>query len=488
MNTPLRRLSTVVTVMFLALMMAATWVQFVQAQSLNSDQRNVRTLYREFGNFRGPIVAGGEAIASSTPVDDSFGYQRSYANGALFAPVTGYYSIVYQRTGIEEWFNTELNGSADSLFYERLQDLVTGRQTRGASVELTIDPAVQQAAWDALGDQRGAVVALDPTTGAILAMVSKPSYDPNVLASHDLASVRAAWDSLLADPGDPLVNRAIAGDTYPPGSTFKLVTAAAALESGLTAETPVAAPRELTLPQTSTVLHNFGGSACSSTGAMTLADALRISCNTAFAQIGLDLGADELRAQAEAFGFDAPLNVPMPVTESRFPTDPDAPQTALSAIGQYEVRVTPLQMAMVAAAIGNGGVQMTPYLVQAVRSQDLTVVDETEPSELGRPISASTATQLRDMMVGVVANGTGRSAQISGVTVAGKTGTAQTTDDVAPHAWFTAFAPADAGATPRVAVAVVVENGGSMGNEATGGAVAAPIARAVIEAALARTP
>ncbi|GEN81500.1 peptidoglycan D,D-transpeptidase FtsI family protein [Actinotalea fermentans] len=485
MNTPLRRLATVVTVMFLALMVGTTWVQFVQAPSLNSDQRNVRTLYREFGNFRGPIVAGGEAIVTSTPVDDSFGYQRSYANGLLYAPVTGYYSVVYGRTGIEEWFNTELNGSADSLFYERLQDLVTGRQTRGASVELTIDPTVQQAAWDALGDQRGAVVALDPTTGAILAMVSKPSYDPNVLSSHDLASVRTAWESLLADPGDPLVNRAIAGDTYPPGSTFKLITAAAALENGMTAQTPVAAPRELTLPQTSTVLRNFGGSACSSTGAMTLADALRISCNTAFAQIGIDLGADELRAQAEAFGFGSPLNVPMDVTESRFPTDPDAPQTALSAIGQYEVRVTPLQMAMVAAAIGNGGVQMTPYLVQAVRSQDLTVVDETDPSELGRPISATTATQLRDMMVGVVADGTGQRAQIPGVTVAGKTGTAQTTDDVAPHAWFTAFAPAEA---PRVAVAVVVENGGSMGSEATGGAVAAPIARAVIEAALARTP
>jgi peptidoglycan glycosyltransferase len=485
-NTPLRRLATVVTIMFLALMMGATWVQFVQAPSLNADQRNVRTLYREFGNFRGPIVAGGEAIASSTPVDDSYGYQRSYANGPLYAPVTGFYSIVYRRSGIEEWFNTELNGSADSLFYERLQDLVTGRQTRGASVELTIDPVVQQAAWDALGDQTGAVVAIDPTTGAILAMVSKPSFDPNVLASHDLAAVRAAWESLLADPGDPMVNRAIAGDTYPPGSTFKLVTAAAALESGLTADTPVAAPAELLLPQTSTTLRNFGGSACSPTGAMTLADALRISCNTAFAQIGLDLGDDALRTQAEAFGFGSPLNVPMKVTESRFPADPDAPQTALSAIGQYEVRVTPLQVAMVSAAIANDGVQMTPYLVQAVRSQDLTVVSQTEPSELARPISAGTAEQLRSMMVGVVENGTGRSARISGVTVAGKTGTAQTTDDVPPHAWFTAFAPADAGATPRVAVAVVVEHGGSMGNEATGGAVAAPIARAVIEAALAR--
>lgn len=481
MNTPLRRLSSVVMVMFLGLMLGATWVQFAQAPALNNDQRNVRTLYREYGNFRGPIVVGGQAIASSVPVDDSFGYQRVYANGPLYAPVTGFYSVVYGREGIERYFNTELNGSADSLFYERLQDLVTGRQTRGASVELTIDPVLQQVAWDALGDQRGAVVALDPTTGEILAMVSKPSYDPNALASHDFAATREAWAALTTDPSQPMANRAIAGNTYPPGSTFKLVTAAAALENGLTADTPVAAPQTLTLPQTSTVLHNFGGSACSPTGAMTLADALRVSCNTAFAQIGVDLGADELRAQAEAFGFDTPLNVPMRVAESHFPEDPDAPQTALSAIGQYEVRVTPLQMAMVAATIGNGGVQMTPYLVQTVRSQDLTVVETAEPVERGRAVSASTAAQLRDMMVSVVENGTGRAARIPGIAVAGKTGTAQTSDDVPPHAWFTAFAPAEA---PRIAVAVVVEHGGSMGSEATGGAVAAPIARAVIQAAL----
>lgn len=481
MNTPLRRLATITVVMFLVLMGAATWVQYVQAPDLNADQRNVRTTYREYGTFRGPIVVGEQAVASSVPVDDPFGYQRVYVDGPLYAPVVGFYSVVYQRSGIEEWMNTELNGSADSLFYERLQDLVTGRQPQGASVQLTIDPVVQQAAWDALGDQTGAVVALDTQTGAILAMVSKPSYDPNVLAGHDFTAVTEAWTALQADPTNPMDNRAISGITYPPGSTFKLVTAAAALESGLTPETPIPAPTELQLPLSSSVLRNFGGAACSSTGAMTLADALRISCNTAFAQLGLDLGADALREQAEAFGFDTPLNVPMGVTESRFPADPDAPQTALSAIGQYEVRVTPLQMAMVSAAIANGGVPMQPYLVAAVRSSDLTVVEETEPSELPRAVSTSTATALRDMMVAVVQSGTGRTAQISGVQVAGKTGTAQTTDDVAPHAWFTAFAPADA---PRVAVAVIVEHGGSMGNEATGGAVAAPIARTVIEAAL----
>ena len=257
MNTPLRRLTSVVVLMFVVLMGGATWVQFVQAPDLNNDGRNVRTLYREFDRDRGPLVVAGTSIASSTEVDDAFGYQRAYADGPLYAPVTGYYSLVYGRSGLEQAMDTELNGSADSLFYSRVQDLVTGRQPQGAAVELTIDPAMQQAAWDALGDQRGAVVALDPTTGAILAMVSKPSYDPNVLASHDTAAVTEAWASLIDDPTDPVVNRAIAGTTYPPGSTFKLVTAAAALESGLTTDSPLPArsramPAPLMPPPTTT--------------------------------------------------------------------------------------------------------------------------------------------------------------------------------------------------------------------------------------------
>lgn len=481
MNTPLRRLATVVLVMFLALMMASTYVQFVQAPQLNSDQRNVRTMYREFGQPRGPIVVGGEAVAQSVPVDDAFGYQRTYANGPLYAHVTGFYSFVYQRSELEQAMNTELNGTADSLFLQRIQDLVTGTQPQGAVVETTIDPAVQQAAWDALGDQRGAVVALDPTTGAILALVSKPSYDPAVLAAHDRASVSAAWAALNEDPAEPLANRALRGATYPPGSTFKIITAAAALENGMAPDTVIPAPRELPLPNSSSVLRNFGGSACSGSGEQTLADALRISCNTAFGQLGLDLGDDALRETAEAFGFGSRLDVPMRVTESSFPADPDRPQTALSAIGQYEVRVTPLQMAMVSAAVANDGVLLKPYVVDAVRNQDLEVITRTEPQELGRAVSAQTAAALRDMMVSVVADGTARAARISGVEVAGKTGTAQTTAEAAPHAWFTAFAPAD---DPKVAVAVVVEHGGDLGNEATGGAVAAPIARAVIEAAL----
>lgn len=484
MNTPLRRLATVVVGMFVVLMGGATWVQFVQADDLNSDGRNVRTLYREFGRARGPIVVGGEAVASSAPVDDAFKYQRSYANGELYAPVTGFYSIVHRGTMLEKAENDVLNGQADSLFLTRLQDLITGEQPQGSSIELTIDPAAQQAAWDALGDQRGAVVALDPTTGAILAMVSKPSYDPNQLATHDSAAANAAYQALLAAEGDPLVNRAIQGDTYPPGSTFKLVTAAAALEAGrVTPESVLTAPDELALPQTSATVKNYGGSSCGSGGQTTLADALRVSCNTAFAQLGLDLGADALREQAEKFGFgNDEQYVPIKVTPSTFPAKVNAPNTAFSALGQFEVSATPLQMAMVSAAIANGGELMAPYLVQTVRTADLDVVREADPSRLSEAVSPATASALRDMMVGVVDNGSGKAAQISGVRVAGKTGTAQTgRDDESPHAWFTAFAPAE---SPQVAVAVVVENGGAVGNEATGGRVAAPIAKAVIEAVL----
>lgn len=485
MNTPLRRLATVVVGMFVVLMGGATWVQFVQAESLNNDGRNVRTLYREFGRARGPIVVGGEAVAASTPVDDAFKYQRSYANGELYAPVTGFYSIVHRGTMLEKAENDVLNGQADSLFLSRLQDLITGKQPQGSSIELTIDPAAQQAAWDALGDQRGAVVALDPTTGAILALVSKPSFDPNALATHDSVAANAAYQALLEAEGDPLENKAIQGGTYPPGSTFKLVTAAAGLEAGrVTPESVLAAPDELALPQTSATIKNYGGSSCGSGGQTTLADALRVSCNTAFAQLGLDLGADALREQADKFGFDDPsLEIPIPVTASNFPDEVNAPNTAFSALGQFEVRATPLQMAMVSAAIANGGELMEPYLVQTVRTADLDVVREADPSRLSQAVSPATASALRDMMIGVVQNGSGTAARISGVQVAGKTGTAQTgRDDESPHAWFTAFAPADA---PRVAVAVVVENGGAVGNEATGGKVAAPVAKAVIEAVLA---
>jgi len=483
MNTPLRRLATVVLVMFVALMAGTTWVQYVQAEKLNADTRNVRTLYREFGNARGPIVVAGEAIALSTPVDDSYGYQRTYTQPELYSTLTGFYSVVNGRTELEKAANDELTGRGDRLFFSRIRDLLTGRQPEGAAVETTIVPAAQQAAFDGLGGQQGAVVALEPSTGKILALVSTPGFDPNVLASHDITAASAAYQALNSAEGNPLRSKATQ-ERYPPGSTFKLVTAAAALEGGqFTPETTLPAPVRLTLPQTTATIGNFGGGGCGS-DPITLANALRVSCNTAFGQLGLDVGADALREQAERFGFNDPdLTIPMPVVESVFPAEMDLPVTAQSAIGQRDVQATPMQMAMVSAAIANGGQLMTPYVVQTVRSADLSRVSETKPELYSTAVSPGTAASLRDMMVGVVDSGSGTAAKIPGVQVAGKTGTAQTSDGQAPHAWFTAFAPADA---PRVAVAVFVKNGGNAGDEATGGRVAAPIAKAVIEAVLAK--
>ncbi|WP_407319946.1 penicillin-binding protein 2 [Isoptericola halotolerans] len=483
MNTTTRRLAGIVMVMFLALLVSTTWIQFFAADRLNSDPRNARALYAQFGTDRGPIVVDGDAVASSVPVDDEWNYQREYARGRLYAPLTGYYSLVSGTSGIERAENDFLAGSADALWVERVQNLLTGSDPQGSSVELTIDAAAQQAAWDALGDQRGAVVALEPSTGKILAMVSKPTFDPNDLAVHDTGAANQAYLDLLNDEDKPLTSRATATH-YPPGSTFKLVTAAAALESGDYDETTVIdAPVTYTLPGTRTDLPNYGGEACAPSGEQSLADALRISCNTAFAKLGVDLGADALAEQSADFGFGEALDVPFTAVASSYP-DPDEltpDRVALSAIGQGDDKVTPLQVAMISAAIANGGEVMAPYSVDTIRDAELEVVSETRESSLGDAVSEDTASQLTDMMVSVVENGSGTAAQIPGLTVAGKTGTAQTTSEVPPHAWFTGFAPAD---DPQVAVAVVVEQGGSMGSEATGGRVAAPIAKAVIEAVL----
>lgn len=485
MNKQVRHLATVVAVMFLALMVSATSVQFFQASDLNNDGRNVRRIYREFGRDRGPIVVAGEAIASSAPVDDVFGFQRSYAQGPLYAHATGYFSTAFNAiTGLESTENEVLNGTSGSLLLQRIQTLVTGNQPQGGAVELTLDPAAQQAAAAALGDQRGAVVALDPRTGAILALVSTPSFDPNALATHSREDAQAAVDAYQADPGEPMTNRALAGDQYAPGSSFKLLTAAAALESGrYTADSMVPAPTEMQLPQSTQILNNPGNLPCGDgSGQVTFTQALRQSCNTPFASLAMELGDDAMREQAAAFGFGEELAVPLTVTPSRFPATESQAELAMAAIGQASVRVTPMQMAMVAAAIANDGVQMRPYLVARELTADLEVVSTTEAEELREPISASTAEQLTQMMREVVATGTGRNAQIPGATVAGKTGTAEIGQGVAPHAWFVGFA--GTGDEPEVAVAVVVENGGREGEGASGGTTAAPIARDVMAAVL----
>jgi len=480
-NAPLRKLSAVVTVLFMALFASATMVQFVQAQSLNNRPGNARTVFKEYSRERGPIVSGKATMATSKPTTDVYHYLRTYPSGPLYSSVTGYYSAVFgSATGLEAAMSPYLSGTADQLFYRRISDLLTGRQPKGASVETTIDPKVQQAAWDALGDQRGAVVALDPRTGAILAMVSKPTFDPNRLATHDRAAAQRAYDALVKSSSKPLENRAIAGSLYPPGSTFKLVVSAAALSSGsYTPDTQIPAPGELPLPQSTITLPNDDRQPCGPNGQVSLADALRISCNTAFASLGMTLGEKALADQAARFGFGRPLQIPLTVTPSTFPDTQGPAQLAQASIGQFDVRATPLQMAMVSAGIANRGVVMQPYLVKRVRSSNLDTVSEAVPTPFSTAVTPTVAAQLTGMMEGVVQSGTGVNAQIPGVRVAGKTGTAQTSPGQPPLAWFTSFAPAD---DPKVAVAVVVENGGGFGEAASGGRVAAPIARAVMEA------
>ncbi len=480
MNTPIRRLSLVVAMMFVALLVASTMIQYVTAQALNDKPGNRRTLLATYAKERGSILVGGTAVAVSSPTNDDLKWLRKYPQGKLYSAATGYYSFTYGTSGVERGYNDLLSGSSDKLFYRQLPDVLAGKQPQGASVELTLQAKVQQAAARALGNQRGAVVALDPKTGAILAMVTSPSYDPNLLSGHNLNAVQNNWKSLTTAKDQPLVNRAISGDLYPPGSTFKLVTAAAALSSGsYTPDSELDGPAALKLPGVRTPLPNVTGQACGPNDKTTMTHALEISCNTAFASLGMDLGQDKVRAQAAKFGFGQALTVPMTVTPSVFPSSLSKPQLAQSAIGQFDVRATPMQVAMISAGIANQGKVMRPYLVQNVKDKNLDVISSTDPSVYSDAISPDVAAQLTSMMKTVVATGTGRKAQINNVEVAGKTGTAQTAPGVNADVWFTGFAPAN---DPKIAVAVVVENGGTAGQEASGGSVAAPIAKQVMEA------
>ena len=477
MNSALRKVAVATIVMFGALLVNTNVVQVGEASSLKNNGHNVRVLYSEYSHQRGPIVVQGRAVAQSVKTNDTLKYLRTYPGGPLYAHTTGFYSLVYGATGIEKAENSILSGDSDQFFVRRLSDYFTGRTPQGGAVVLTLDPHAQRVAFDALNGHRGAVVALNPRTGGIYAMVSQPSYDPSPLTTHNTRAIQRAYRQLLRQPGDPLLNRAIQ-QTYPPGSTFKVVTTAAALSSGrFTPDSPLPAPNQLTLPQTTHKLQNFQGETCAGGGQISLADALRVSCNTAFGALGLKLGGDEIRKQAEAFGFGKSLSIPLDVARSRFPQTIPAPEVAFSAIGQYSDAVSPLQMAMVAAGVANDGVVMKPYLVAKTLAPDLTTLSVTSPQEFGRAVSPSVAAELRAMMTTVVQSGTGTAAQIPGVTVAGKTGTAENVPGQPTHAWFICFAPAE---NPRVAVAVLVENGG------IGGVAAAPIAKQVMEAVLSR--
>ena len=479
MNNPLRKLSGFAAFLLVALLINITYVQVVNANNLKQKPGNSRTVLGEYDRQRGTITVGSKSIAVSRPTNGQFSYTRTYPEGSLYAHTTGYYSLLYGASGLERVENSILSGTDDRLLVDRLSQLLAGRAPKGGSVQTTLLPAAQRAALRELKGRRGAVLALDPSTGAILAMVSSPTFDPNPLASPNVATERDAWIRLQNDADSPLLNRSIA-QVYPPGSTFKLVTAAAALSTGkYTKKSSIAGPASLKLPLSNKRLPNQNGKACG-TNNKTLENAIRISCNTALANLGLAIGNDIIADQAEKFGFNQSFDIPLSSATSVYPRDIDRPQTALSAIGQFDVRSTVLQMALVAAGIGNQGVVMNPYLVAQTRGPDLAVLDATTPSVFSQAVSPEVAAQLRDMMVTVVKRGTGRRAAIPGVQVAGKTGTAQQGNGKPPHAWFVSFAPAK---NPKVAVAVIIEDGGGA-TEISGGRLAAPIARAVMEAVL----
>jgi peptidoglycan glycosyltransferase len=486
MTRSIRRIGLVLMVLFLALLANVTFIQVFQADNYRGRADNQRVLLEEYERERGPILTGPEAVALSEKTKGKYRWLRVYPEGEQNAAVTGFYSMVYGATGLERTENDVLSGSSDLFFVDRVQQLVAGRQPRGGAVTTTIDPVAQAVAWEGLRGTRGAVYAIEPSTGRTLVQVQSPSFDPNILSSHDPQSIREYYEQLLDDPEQPLINRPIVA-LNPPGSTFKLVTAAAALSSGrFTMDSVLPGPAEYDLPLSSRTLRNWTGEDCAPGGEITLEQALAVSCNTAFAWLGNELGPDALRAQAELFGFDTKFETPLRASTSRFPEDPDEPQTAMSAIGQFDVRATAMQMAMVAAGIGNNGVVMQPYLVQEIRAPDLSILRTFEPQEFEVALSSENARQMQLMMMAVVDNGTAGilqgiyDAEGNLVRVGAKTGTAQTgRDGEQPVSWMVAMAPAT---NPKIAVAVVVEDGGQA--ELSGGAIAGPIARAVIEAAL----
>ncbi|MEH0970000.1 penicillin-binding transpeptidase domain-containing protein [Micromonospora sp. CPCC 205546] len=496
MNAPLRRVGIVVMVLFGLLFANLNWIQAYKADEYRTSDYNGRVQVAEYDRKRGNIEAGGTAFALSKETDGELKFQRAYPGGAKYAHVLGYKPVNLAETGIEKFENDFLAGTSDQLIANRVKDMFTGDQSGGGNVLLTVSKRAQDVAYEQLRNNRvdaakGAVIAVDPRTGAVQALVSMPSFDPNPLVSHSTNEATAAYNKLEQDPAGPLKNRAL-GEVLPPGSTFKIVVAAAALENGVGQNTNIPAGSSYTPPTSGSSIRNAAPSICPE-DEVTLMNAVTESCNTGFAQMGVRLGADKIKEKARQFGFEQEdltvghLNeAGHPVAASRTgdmqnpdgSTDPAA--LAQSSIGQNNVRMTPLQGAMIAASVANGGSQMRPYLVRQLLAPDRTTSYYTaKPKELRQPVSGQVASDLRDMMVSVVKNGTGGNAQINGYKVGGKTGTAQSAPDRPDHGWFIGFA-LDKNGTPVSAVCVVLEQAGPGGS-----AEAARIAGQVMRAAIA---
>jgi len=516
MNTPMRKLGLALAVMFLALFVNLNFVQVFQGDKYRNDPDNKRVLLNEYASPRGAIVASGTNVAYSIERGgDELKYLRVYPKeyAEALAPVTGYYSFVYGTDGIESAENEILSGDSSELFTNKLANILTGRNPRGGSVQLTINLDAQLAAYKAMQGangkmRRGAVVAIDPTTGKILALVSTPSYDPNLLASHDADKIQQAYTRYRDDKQQPMLDRALK-QNYPPGSVFKVIDAAAALKDGVTPETRIPAPNSYwpfeptkkdACPANlaAACVENFEGETCDNGKDATLNLALVKSCNTAFAALAVQkLGAQRIKEQAQAFGIGTDLSVPFSVAPSTLGTTYQSDKSALAqtAFGQRDVRITPLQGAMISAAVANNGILMKPYLVDAELRPNLSPLNRTEPTKLSQATDPTVSSELVTMMENVVNDprGTGGPAAITdpklkraGVVVGGKTGTADvgvtSASKVEPDAWFSGFALVNG--QPKIAVAVIIENGGVAGNESAGGAAAGPVAKRVMTAYL----
>ncbi|NUK01899.1 penicillin-binding protein 2 [Streptomyces lunaelactis] len=481
MNKTIRNAAVFSLLLVLALLVRATWVQAYEATALADNDKNRRKIIAQYAQPLGDIVVAGSAVTGSKrTTGGDLAYKRTYTDGALYAAVTGYSSQAYGATQLEGIYSHVLDGTDSRL--KNPIDALTGKQQEPGDVLTTIDPAVQKAGYQALGDTKGAAVAIDPKTGKILGMVSTPSYDPSKISG---TTDGETWQKLLADPDKPLVNRALR-QPLPPGSTFKLVVAAAALEDGRYASVDARtdSPDPYTPPGTSRVLENENKSApCENASLRT---ALQYSCNNVFGKLAVDLGQDKVRAMAEKFGFnDTKQDSPVRALPSVYPTGMDKPSTAYSGIGQFDVTATPLQMAMVSAAIANDGVMRSPHMVSKVVDADGSTLNSYEDGASQRIVSSSTAEQLRSAMVTVVDKGTGTNARIDGAEVGGKTGTAQhgENNSKTPYAWFTSYAK-DSSTGKEVAVAVLIEDSGAARSEVSGNGLAAPIAKKMMAAAL----
>ncbi|MFH8802894.1 peptidoglycan D,D-transpeptidase FtsI family protein [Streptomyces sp. NPDC017936] len=486
MNKPLRRIAIFCGLLILTLLIRDNWLQYAKADDLATDDDNRRVNIARYATPRGDIIVDGKAITGSVEVTSGdYKYKRTWTDGAMWAPVTGYSSQAFGANQLEKLEDGILTGNDDRLFFRNTLDMITGKKKEGGSVVTTLNAAAQKAAYKGLGNKKGAVAALDPATGKILALVSTPSYDPSKFAGASDKDA-AAWKAVQKEnnPDNPMLNRALR-EAYPPGSTFKVVTAAAALENGEVSGIDEAtdAPDPYKLPQTTTPLTNEHGE-CENA---TLRYALMVSCNTVFAKMADNVGNEKMIEQAEKFGYNnAELDTPVRAAESVYPED-NRPQNAMDGIGQASNRATPLQMAMVASAIANDGKLMKPYMVDQLKAANLDTIETTEPQELSQAVSSETAQKLQQMMETVVNDpqGTGGNAKISGVTVGGKTGTAQhgLNNSEKPYAWFISYAKLSDGSAP-VAVAVVVEDGSADRDDISGGGLAAPIAKAVMKAVI----